>query len=166
VDAAIPQAAKPRMRQKNTNARLTALGRERFNRCNVFMSPDIAIPRPWVSPQSCMIGMVSRSASAGYHQRQGAHNLPGDPFALIHINRVTSERFKRSTSTPTFLYSKSGDNKGTIRSDMWYLVPSKDVRRHRLISSDTIKTLEGHGRGREFESRRPRHSFSRAATAP
>ena len=56
--------------------------------------------------------------------------------------------------------SKSGYNKGTIRSDIRYLVVSKDVRRHRLISSDYIKTLYCHGRGREFESRRPRHLFS------
>src|SRR6266478_1865520 len=32
---------------------------------------------------------------------------------------------------------------------MRYLVVSKDVRRHRLISSDYIKTLRCHGRGRE-----------------
>ena len=56
---------------------------------------------------------------------------------------------------------QSGYNKGTIRSDIGYLVVSKDVRRHRLISSDYIKTLRCHGRGREFESRRPRHSFTK-----
>src|SRR5258708_14768124 len=55
--------------------------------------------------------------------------------------------------------AKSGYNKGTIRSDIWYLVVSKDVRRHRLISIDYITALLCHGRGREFESRRPRHSF-------
>ena len=54
---------------------------------------------------------------------------------------------------------KSGYNKGTIRSDIRYLVVSKDVRRHRLISIDYIKTLCCHGRGREFESRRPRQFF-------
>jgi len=57
--------------------------------------------------------------------------------------------------------AKSGYNKGTIRSDMRYLVVSRDVRRHRLISIDYIKTLCCHGRGREFESRRPRHSFQK-----
>ena len=36
---------------------------------------------------------------------------------------------------------KSGYNKGTIRSDIRYLVVSKDVRRHRLISSGYITTL-------------------------
>src|SRR5229473_831472 len=55
--------------------------------------------------------------------------------------------------------AKSGYNKGTIRSDIWYLVVSKDVRRHRLISIDYITALPCHGRGREFESRRPRHFF-------
>jgi predicted nucleic acid-binding protein len=54
---------------------------------------------------------------------------------------------------------RSGYNKGTIRSDIWYLVVSKDVRRHRLISIDYITALPCHGRGRGFESRRPRHSF-------
>jgi len=33
---------------------------------------------------------------------------------------------------------KSGDNKGTIRGDKWYLVVSTDVRRHRLISISYI----------------------------
>ena len=33
---------------------------------------------------------------------------------------------------------KSGYNKGTIRSDIRYLVVSKDVRRHRLISTDSV----------------------------
>ncbi len=36
---------------------------------------------------------------------------------------------------------KSGYNKGTIRAALRYLVVSKDVRRHRLISIDYIKTL-------------------------
>ena len=54
---------------------------------------------------------------------------------------------------------KSEYNKGTIRADLRYLVVSIEVRRHRLISSDYIKTLYCHGRGQEFESRRPRHSF-------
>jgi hypothetical protein len=38
--------------------------------------------------------------------------------------------------------AKSGYNKGTIRSDLRYLVVSKDVRRHRLISISYIS----HGR--------------------
>jgi hypothetical protein len=43
---------------------------------------------------------------------------------------------------------------------MRYLLVSTDVRRHRLISSDYIKMLRCHGRGRGFESRRPRHLFN------
>ncbi len=39
---------------------------------------------------------------------------------------MVSEKFSNS--------AKSGYNKGTIRSDIRYLVVSKDVRRHRLIS--------------------------------
>src|ERR1700745_706831 len=42
--------------------------------------------------------------------------------------------------------AKSGYNKGTISANIRYLVVSKDVRRHRLISSDYIKTLYCHGR--------------------
>src|SRR6266478_5544115 len=57
--------------------------------------------------------------------------------------------------------ARSGYNKGTIRGDLRYLVVSKDVRRHRLISIDYVTTLRCHGRGREFESRRPRHFFSK-----
>ena len=44
-----------------------------------------------------------------------------------------SEKFSSS--------AKSGYNKGTLRSDIWSLVVSKDVRRHRLISSDYITAL-------------------------
>ena len=51
--------------------------------------------------------------------------------------------------------AKSGYNKGTIRADIRYLVVSIDVRRHRLVSIDYIKTLCCHGRGHQFESRRP-----------
>jgi hypothetical protein len=55
--------------------------------------------------------------------------------------------------------AKSGYNKGTIRRDIWYLVVSKDVRRHRLISISYVSRGRCHGRGREFDSRRPRHIF-------
>ena len=41
--------------------------------------------------------------------------------------------------------AESGYNKGTIRSDVRYRRVSKDVRRHRLISSDYVKTLPCHG---------------------
>src|ERR1700722_20711849 len=53
----------------------------------------------------------------------------------------------RNSVTPP----KSGYNKETIRSDIRYLVVSKDVRRHRLISIDYIKTLCCHGRGRALK---------------
>jgi hypothetical protein len=74
-----------------------------------------------------------------------------------------SEKFSSS--------AKSGYNKGTIRSDVRYLVVSKDVRRHRLISISYISLGRCYGRGREFESRRPRpflpspYNGSPAATA-
>src|ERR1700736_7011641 len=51
-----------------------------------------------------------------------------------------SEKFSNS--------AKSGYNKGTIRSDIRYLVVSKDVRRHRLISISYISRGRCHGRGR------------------
>jgi hypothetical protein len=66
------------------------------------------------------------------------------------ILKSGSEKFSNS--------AKSGYNKGTIRADIGYLVVSRDVRRHRLISISYISHGPCHGRGREFESRRPRHS--------
>jgi hypothetical protein len=41
--------------------------------------------------------------------------------------------------------AKSGDNNGTIRGDKWYLVVSRDVRQHRLISTDYVTSLPCHG---------------------
>jgi hypothetical protein len=41
---------------------------------------------------------------------------------------------------------KSGDVKGTIRSDLRYLIASRDVRRHRLISIRYTSWLPCHGR--------------------
>ncbi len=57
---------------------------------------------------------------------------------------------------------KSGDVKGTVRSDLPCLSVSERVRRHRLISISYILLLPCHGRGRGFESRRPRHSFQKS----
>ena len=51
--------------------------------------------------------------------------------------------------------AKSGYNKGTIRSDIWYLVVSKDVRRHRLISIDYITALLSRQRSRVRVSSSP-----------
>jgi hypothetical protein len=56
-------------------------------------------------------------------------------------------------------------NKRTIGSDIQSLVVSMSVRRHRLIPIDYIAALRCHRRGREFESRRPRHSFQALADA-
>jgi len=56
---------------------------------------------------------------------------------------------------------KSGDVKGTIRRVMRRLLVSTDVRRHRLISISYISQI-CHGRGRGFESRRPRHSYQKS----
>src|SRR6266478_4328013 len=70
-----------------------------------------------------------------------------------------STEFERLKSDKNRLI-QSGYNKGTIRSDNWCLVVSKDVRRYRLISISYISHGRCHGRGREFESRRPRHLFN------
>jgi hypothetical protein len=59
--------------------------------------------------------------------------------------------------------AKSGCNKGTIRRDIRYRVVSREVRRHRLISISYISHGRCRGRGREFESRRPRHSFQKSS---
>src|SRR5260370_18502085 len=60
-------------------------------------------------------------------------------------SEMGSEKFSNS--------AKSGYNKGTIRTDIWYLVVSKDVRRHRLISISYISQGPCHGRSRGFEAR-------------
>jgi len=70
------------------------------------------------------------------------------------VFNVQHEQLKRS-----FLMFNSGDVKGMIRSAVRLPCTSTDVRRHRLISISYISLLPCHGRGRGFESRRPRHSF-------
>ena len=52
-------------------------------------------------------------------------------------NRIS---FADGIRSSTVRESKSGDNKGTITGDKWYLVVSRDVRQHRLISTDYITT--------------------------
>src|ERR1700693_2655179 len=58
-----------------------------------------------------------------------------------------------------FQRSNFGDVKGTITGAVRYHFVPNDVRRHRLISISYMSLLPRHGRGRGFESRRPRHSF-------
>ena|SRR6266581_1707439 len=79
---------------------------------------------------------------------------------LLAFNQTVTADCSDFLGTALIRNIKSGYNKGTIRADLRYLVVSIEVRRHRLISSDYIKTLYCHGRGREFESRRPRHIFN------
>jgi hypothetical protein len=57
----------------------------------------------------------------------------------------------------------SGDVKGTIPDAVRYHFVPNDVRRHRLISISYISLLPCHGRGRGFESRRPRQFFQALA---
>ncbi len=91
---------------------------------------------------SRMNGKPSRPVLRGLGASNGARLLDS-------YSEMGSEKFSNS--------AKSGYNKGTIRSDIRYLVVSKDVRRHRLISISYVSQWRCHGRGREFESRRPRH---------
>jgi beta-lactamase class D len=57
-------------------------------------------------------------------------------------DRVAAPDFgKNRTKICQSRLEQSGYNKGTIRSDVRYRKVSKDVRRHRLISSDYIKIL-------------------------
>ena len=65
---------------------------------------------------------------------------PNHPLRSGSYSEMGSEKFSNS--------AKSGYNKGTIRSDLRYLVVSTDVRRHRLISIDYITVLPCHGRYR------------------
>jgi hypothetical protein len=60
---------------------------------------------------------------------------------MFWANRRQPESYSEMGSEKFSNSAKSGYNKGTIRSDIRYLVVSKDVRRHRLISIDYITTL-------------------------
>src|SRR5258708_6284977 len=84
------------------------------------------------------------------------------PRVYRRQNGSYSEMGSEKFSNP----AKSGYNKGTIRSDIRYLVVSKDVRRHRLISIHYIR----HGRCQqqpEFsEVRNCVSGFSRELAVP
>src|ERR1700730_17660037 len=118
--------------------------------------------RPLRKGMSCGVSSRSRTRAADEWSVIGQSMMA---TLSVLSGRITSELSilpgsyaemgVRNSVTPP----KSGYNKGTIRSDSRYLVVSKDVRRHRLISSDYITTLPCHRRGREFESRRPRHFY-------
>lgn len=98
---------------------------------------------------------------------------PRAMVALRHANRTLpgqlghdlgghfSNNATRNVSNEEILIEirniKSGDNKGTIRGDMRYLLVSTDVRRHRSISRDYLRALGCHAGRRGFESRHSRH---------
>src|SRR3954453_13154743 len=68
--------------------------------------------------------------------------------------------FSASVAWPAFELTPelgSGDVKGTLSDTLGYHLVLSDVRRHRLISISYVTLLPCHGRGRGFESRRPRH---------
>jgi hypothetical protein len=104
----------------------------------VVSGPEMHVRAIKFVPKNLLDGVM---ASPLAHRSKGSP-IRNDPLDAWRIGvRCRSDKFSNS--------AKSGYNKGTIRSDLRYLVVSKDVRRHRFC----------HGRGREFESRRPRHSF-------
>ncbi len=125
-------------------------------------------------PRSPLLAINQQSEGLRNYLRPGMRIFacvptPSHPFVDGRTRRRagtgcrTEETSKRPTSSRSRT-NRTGYNKGTIRSDVRYRKVSKDVRRHRLISSDYIKTLYCHGRGRGFESRRPRHSFQKTCT--
>src|SRR5271157_5701423 len=71
---------------------------------------------------------------------------------------IRQRRFPQELTEGTT--SNFGDNKGTISVDKPGLNVSNRVRQHRLISISYMSLLPCHGRGRGFESRRPRHFLS------
>jgi hypothetical protein len=79
--------------------------------------------------------MVCKSTSPWAAARSSAASVPTTFNLRCQRDRQIADRGQ----------TESGYNKGTIRADIRYLVVSKDVRRHRLISSDYIKTLPCHG---------------------
>ena len=85
-----------------------------------------------------------------------SNNNPKEQWSLGWTLGVSSAASCSPKKSP-----QSGDVKGMITAAVrCHFVPN-DVRRHRLISGSYISLLPCHGRGRGFESRRPRHSFQK-----
>src|SRR6202008_40247 len=67
---------------------------------------------------------------------------PGDPEKKQHPSTFRSRGFPLALKTgsldQSFMAPKSGDIKGTIRSDVRLPLLSNDIRRHRLISISYI----------------------------
>jgi hypothetical protein len=80
---------------------------------------------------------------------------PGADRSQFRTNNKTL--YRRYANRPLRLIS--GDVKGTITDALRYHSAPNDIRRHRLISISYVSLLPCHGRGRGFESRRPRHPF-------
>jgi hypothetical protein len=68
------------------------------------------------------------TGDGGFKTDRSTTISPGKRASVDGSGRLPAGRQTESYS------AKSGYNKGTIRSDIRYLVVSKDVRRHRLIS--------------------------------
>jgi len=84
--------------------------------------------------------------------------IRGSPFASLGFPEGWNSAQKR--------VEQNGYNKGTIRTATRHPLTPNNVRRHRLISISYISLLPCHGRGRGFESRRPRHSFEWSTKPP
>jgi len=115
--------------------------------------------------------MQSKWAEVEKEQTEFVNALTDELLVRVLPFRATQQRCHRHSGRPyrqsecagTHLtLMKSGYIKGTIRSDVRLLLVSNDVRRHRLISISYIGQILCHGRGRGFESRRPRHSFQKS----
>jgi len=97
-----------------------------------------------------------RADHAANQARINARYGPALPSSL-QLRRLPGITVEKRDCGDRIRHFNSGDVKGTIRSVVRCLLVSIDVRRHRLISINYISLLPCHGRGRGFESRRPRH---------
>jgi hypothetical protein len=119
-----------------------------MRRCPLSRNPDLGVygDRSVVGTGSGRIAVYPEIIPGQKSSCRRSHHL-GNVNALVLLKL---EHFN------------SGDVKGTIPEAVRYHFVSNDVRRHRLISISYISLLPCHGRGREFESRRPRHSFQKS----